>query len=167
MQVLQAGSQQLVYLELDPEIIAKIAEQAGFVCQITDALRTLVAELAAPARESPLLLFDAADPGNLGWFSRCQFYADGTSGAVLQTPFLIANVLERHGRPSPTAIRLQILKELPAGFRLPGRQQVTEQLVYATLAAFLAALAQTGVAICGGTVLKPLAGRIENASPRR
>jgi len=161
MQVLQAGEQQLVYLELDPEIVVKIAEEAGFVCEISDGPRTLVAELAAPGREGPLLLFDAADPANLGWFSRCQFYADGSSGAVLQTPFVLANVTERGGKASPGAVRLQIVKELRAEFRLPGRQPATEQLVYSALAAFLAALTQTGVAICGGTVLKPLAGRIE------
>ena len=63
-------------------------------------------------------------------------------------------------------IRLQVIKELPAGFRLPGRQQVSEQLLYSVLASFLTALMQTGVAICGGGVVKPLAGRTEGAGAR-
>jgi hypothetical protein len=166
MQVLQAGSQQLVFLELEPDLILRVAEQAGFTCKTTESPRALVAELAAEAREGPLLLFDAADPANLGWFSRCQYYVDGMSGAVLQTPFVLANVTDRSGRASGTAVRLQVIKELPAGFRLPGRQQVSEQLVYSVLASFLAALMQTGVAICGGSVVKPLAGRTEGTGGR-
>ena len=166
MQVLQAGSQQLVFLELEPDLILRVAEQAGFMCKITDGPRALVAELAAEGREGPLLLFDAADPANLGWFSRCQYYVDGMSGSVLQTPFVLANVVDRGGRASSTAIRLQVIKELPVGFRLPGRQQVSEQLVYSVLASFLTALMQTGVAICGVGVVRPLAGRTEGAGAR-
>jgi hypothetical protein len=167
MQVLQAGAQQLIYLELDPELITTIAAQAGFECELADGSRAMVLELSAPSREGPLLLFDAADPANLGWFSRCQFYADGKTGAVLQTPFVLANLKDRNGKLVPSGIRLQILKELPMGFRMPGRQQVNEQLVYSALAALLMALAQSGVAICGGPVLKPLAGRLEPAAGRR
>ena len=166
MQVLQAGSRQLVFLELEPDLIVRVAEQAGFACKITESPRALVAELAAEGREGPLLLFDAADPANLGWFSRCQYYVDGMSGAVLQTPFVLANVTGMGGRASSTAIRLQVIKELPAGFRLPGRQQVSEQLLYSVLASFLTALRHTGVAICGGGVVKPLAGRTEGAGAR-
>jgi hypothetical protein len=166
MQVLQAGNQQLVFLELEPDLILRVAEQAGFTCKITESPRALVAELAAEGRDGPLLLFDAADPANLGWFSRCQYYVDGMSGSVLQTPFVLANVTGIGGRASSTAIRLQVIKELPVGFRLPGRQQVSEQLVYSVLASFLTALMQTGVAICGTGVVKPLAGRTEGSSTR-
>lgn len=167
MQVLQAGAQQLIYLELDPELITKIAEQAGFECEVSDGPRAMVLELSASSREGPLLLFDAAEPSNLGWFSRCQFYADGKTGTVLQTPFVLANVRDRAGKALPSALRLQILKELPAGFRMPGRQQVNEQLVYSALAALLMGLTQSGVAICGGPVLKPLLGRVETSGSRR
>lgn len=166
MQVVQAGSSQLILLDLDSELVSKIAQQSGFNCKLTDNQRGLTAELTAEGREGPLLLFDAADPANLGWFSRCQFYVDGHTGRVLQSPLLIGNLLDRNGRPLVNAIRVQIAKELPATFRLPGKQQVTEQLVYALLANFLTALMQTGIAICGGTVVKPLAGRIEGATGR-
>jgi len=161
MQELQAGGQQLVFLELDPELISKIAQQAGFSSKVTESARAMLIELTAENRESPLLLFDAADPANLGWFSRCQFYADGNSGAILQTPFVVGNMADRNGRANASAVRLQVVKELPASFRLPGKQQVSEELVYSVLANFLTALTQTGVAICGGTVVKPLAGRRE------
>jgi hypothetical protein len=57
-------------------------------------------------------------------------------------------------------------KELPADFRLPGKQQVSEQSVYSVLASLLSALTETGIAICGGTVVKPLAGRTESAPKR-
>ena len=50
--------------------------------------------LASP----PLLLFDAADPANLGWFSRCQFYLDCRTGSVMQTPLTVANKRDRAGR---------------------------------------------------------------------
>ena len=157
MQVIQAGDRQLILLELDAEMISGIAKQAGFAAKVTDSGRGWVLELLAEGREGPLLLFDAADPANLGWFSRCQFYVDGNTGAVLQSPFILANSSDRDGRPVTKAIRLQISKELPQGFRLPGRQPITDQLVYAVLASFLVALTQNGVAICGGSAVKPLA----------
>ncbi len=166
MQVLKAGSQKLLLLELDAEFIENIARQAGFAFRLEDQTRCVVLELNAEGRQSPLLLFDASDPANLGWFSRCQFYVDGASGAVLQTPIQLANQCDRAGRALPYAIRLQINKELPATFRLPNRAPVTEQTVYAVLYNFLNALLNTGVGVCGGTVVKPLAGRTEPASSR-
>jgi hypothetical protein len=44
---------------------------------------------------------------------------------------------------------------------LPGKQPVTEQMVYAVLYNLLNALLNTGVGVCGGSVIKPLAGRTE------
>src|SRR5437899_781833 len=161
MQVLKAGSHKLLLLELDTEFIENIARQAGFEFRLDDQSRRVVIDLNAQGRQAPLLLFDAADPANLGWFSRCQFYVDGTSGAVLQTPIQLANQRDRSGHALPHSIRIQINKELPAGFRLPNKAPVTEQMVYAVLYNFLNALLNTGVGVCGGTVVKPLAGRTE------
>src|SRR5215471_16230092 len=128
MQVLQAGEHKFIFLELDAETITTVARQAGFEIKIKDGTRTLAAELTAAAgRQSPLLLFDAADPANLGWFSRCQFYVDGRSGAVMQTPITLANKRDRGGKAHRNSVRLGISKEIPEGFRLPGRQAVTEQ----------------------------------------
>jgi hypothetical protein len=123
-------------------------------------------DLLAADRQAPLLLFDAADPGNLGWFSRCQFYVDGQSGAVLQTPMFLANQRDRSGHTLPHSVRLQITKELPASFRLPGKQPVNEQLIYAVLYNLLNALLNTGVGVCGGRAVKPLAGRTETIGTR-
>ncbi|HWR53936.1 MAG TPA: hypothetical protein VN428_22685, partial [Bryobacteraceae bacterium] len=103
---------------------------------------------------------------NLGWFSRCQFYVDGQTGLVLQTPIAVGNVRDRSGRTQPDAIRVQLTKELPASFRLPGRNPVTENLVYSVFVSFLTAILQTGVGVCGGSVVKPLAGRTEFAGER-
>lgn len=161
MQVLQAGEHKFLLLELDPEFVATIAKQAGFEYRIEENARTLSLELLATGRQAPLLLFDAADPGNLGWFSRCQFYVDGRNGSVLQTPIAVANQRDRSGRTLPHALRLQISKELPASFRLPGKQPVTEQLVYQVLNNLLNALMNIGVGVCGGPIVKPLAGRSE------
>ena len=166
MQVLKAGSHKLLLLELDLEFVENIARQAGFEFRLEDQSKRLVMDLNAEGRQSPLLLFDAADPANLGWFSRCQFYVDGTSGAVLQTPIQLANQRDRSGRALPYAIRLQINKELPASFRLPNKAPVSEQTVYAVLYNFLNALLNTGVGVCGGGVVKPLAGRTEPAGNR-
>lgn len=166
MQVLNAGNDKLLLLELDPEFIENIAKQAGFEFKLDDQSRRLVLDLNAEGRQAPLLLFDAADPANLGWFSRCQFYVDGLSGAVLQTPIQLANTRDRSGRALPHAIRIQINKELPATFRLPNKAPVTEQMVYAVLYNFLNALLNTGVGVCGTAVVKPLAGRTEPQANR-
>ena len=166
MQVLNAGDDKLLLLELDTEFIENIAKQAGFEFKLDDQSRRVVLDLTAEGRQAPLLLFDAADPANLGWFSRCQFYVDGLSGAVLQTPIQLANKHDRSGRALPHAIRIQINKELPATFRLPNKAPVTEQMVYAVLYNFLNALLNTGVGVCGTAVVKPLAGRTEPAANR-
>ncbi len=166
MQVVNAGEHKFLLLELDTELVANIAKQAGFEYRIEDNKRSLCLELLAADRQAPLLLFDAADPGNLGWFSRCQFYVDGKSGSVLQTPILLANQKDRAGRTLPHSIRLQIAKELPASFRLPGKQPVTERPIYAVLYNLLNALLNTGVGVCGGSIVKPLAGRTESIGPR-
>src|SRR6185437_7153072 len=116
MQVLEADSNKYILLELDPEFVGNIARQAGFDFKIDDQGRVMSLDLAALERQAPLLLFDAADPGNLGWFSRCQFYVDGKTGAVLQTPLSLANQRDKAGRALPHAVRLQITKELPGSF---------------------------------------------------
>jgi hypothetical protein len=166
MQVLEAGPNKYLLLELDPEFVGNIAKQAGFTFKIDDGERVMSLDLAANDREAPLLLFDAADPGNLGWFSRCQFYVDGKSGSVLQTPLSVANQKDKSGRTLPHGIRVQIAKELPGSFRMPGRQPVTEQVIYAVLFNLLSALINTGVGVCGGSIVKPLAGRTEQVGPR-
>src|SRR5215472_12566107 len=113
MQILQAGRHKLILLELETESIENVARQAGFEFKLADHDRRVVLDLNAEGRQAPLLLFDAADPGNLGWFSRCQFYVDGSSGMVLQTPIQLANQRDRGERTLPNAVRLQITKELP------------------------------------------------------
>lgn len=166
MQVLQAGPHKFIYLEVQAEMVASIARQAGFETRAKDSQRILQLDLSIPGRQGPLLLFDAADPGNLGWFSRCQFYVDGRSGSVMQTPITLANKRDRGGRAQANAVRLSISKELPATFRLPGRQALTEQVFYSLLLEFLNALFKTGVAVCGVGAVQPLAGRTETAGSK-
>src|SRR5437867_11439350 len=166
MQVLQAGQHRLIFLELESELVSNIAKQAGFESKLKDSPRTIALELTATGRQAPLLLFDAADPANLGWFSRCTFYVDGRSGGVMQTPITLGNKRDRGGRPQHNSVRLTISKELPASFRLPGRQAITEQVFYALLFNFLQALTKSGVAVCGGAAVQPLAGRTENLGPQ-
>jgi len=166
MQVLQAGQHKWIYLEVQPEMVTTIARQAGFETKTKDSHRSLQIDLSAPRRQAPLLLFDAADPANLGWFSRCQFYVDGRTGSVMQTPLSLANKRDRGGRTQVNAVRLSIAKELPANFRLPGKQPLTEEVFYGLLVDFLHALFNTGVAVCGGGVVQPLAGRTETISSR-
>jgi hypothetical protein len=161
MQVLQAGRHKFLFLELEVEAIENVARQAGFDFHLEDQERCVVLSLQAEGRQSPLLLFDAADPANLGWFSRCHFYVDGMSGVVLQTPILLANQRDRSGRALPNSIRVQINKELPMNFRMPNKAPVSEQTIYSVLYNFLNALLNTGVGVCGKGVIKPLAGRTE------
>lgn len=167
MQVLLAGRHKFILLELDAATLAAVAEDSGFDASIKETDRALTIELTRDQRESPLLLFDAADPANLGWFSRCQFYVDGRSGSVMQTPISLANKRDRGGKHlNAYALKLRIAKELPAEFRLPGRQPMTEQVFYALFNNFLQALTRTGVAVCGGPGIQPLAGRTEIAGSR-
>lgn len=166
MQVLQAGAHKMLYLELEGDVIQDIAGQLGVELRVNDSKRHLTLDLIATGRQAPLLLFDASDPGNLGWFSRCQFYVDGLTGTVLQTPISIANQRDARGQAQPNALRIQICKELPSSFRMPGKQPVTEQIVYTVLYNLVDALLNKGVAVCGGTAVKTLAGRGENASLR-
>ncbi|HTX35280.1 MAG TPA: hypothetical protein VME43_09665 [Bryobacteraceae bacterium] len=166
MQVLQAGQHKLIYLELQPEMVTNIARQAGFDTKTKDGQRFIQLELSAPGRQAPLRLFDAADPANLGWFSRCIFYVDGRNGMVMQTPMTLANKRDRGGRVQRNCVLLGISKELPATFRLPGKQPLTEQVFYPLLFNFLTALMKTGVAVCGGGVVQPLAGRTETLGSR-
>lgn|SRR5215471_6411497 len=166
MQVLQAGQHKLIYLELQTEMVASIARQAGFETKAKDTVRAIQLDLTTPSRQGPLLLFDAADPSNLGWFSRCQFYVDGRSGSVMQTPITLANRRDRGGRAYPNSVRLSIAKELPASFRLPGKQALNEQVFYHLFLNFLRALIDNGVAVCGGGSVQPLAGRTESVGTK-
>src|ERR1700751_450000 len=149
MQVLQGGPHKLLLLELDREFIENIARQDGFEFRFEEESRRVLLDLNAESRQAPLLLFDAADPANLGWFSRCQFYVDGRKGGVMQTPIGLANKREPGGPPVPNAVLLTIAKELPASFRLPGKQPLTEQVFYHLFLNFVRALVETGVAVCG------------------
>jgi hypothetical protein len=166
MQVLQAGSYKYIFLELETELLSNIVRQAGFEVKLKDGPRTVHLDLNLPDNQGTLLLFDASDPANLGWFSRCQFYVDGRTGGVMQTPVWVANKRDRSGRALPYALRIAISKELPVTYRLPGKQSITEQVFYALLFNLLTALTKTGVAICGGGVVQPLAGRTESPGPR-
>jgi hypothetical protein len=165
MQFLRAGEQQLILLELESELLGGLAKQAGFECTFEEDSRRILAELSPSGWKDPLLLFDAADPANIGWFSRCQFYVDGRTGAVLQTPLMIANCKDREGRVLQS-LRVAISKELPAGFQVPGQQTVSEQVVYGLFFNLLKSLRTTGVAVCGGPVVTPLVGRAERVGTR-
>jgi hypothetical protein len=166
MQVLTAGQHKIILLELESEMVANVARQAGFETKAKETARAIELDLTAAGREAPLLLFDAADPANLGWFSRCQFYVDGRTGAVMQTPLVMSNKRDRSGRPHLNSVKVSVAKELPVTFRLPGKQPLSEQLLYALLFNFLSALIKTGVAVCGGPVVRPLAGRTETVGIR-
>lgn len=161
MQLLHAGSQQLILLELEPSLLLQGAKETGFECEVADSDRYVTLRIEATEREQPLLLFDAADATHGIWFSRCQFYVDGRSGSVLQTPFLIANSRDRRGRLEQRALRVQVRKELPAHFRLPGRQPVNEKMLYAVLFNFFNALQKVGVGVCGGPLVQPLATKAD------
>jgi len=93
------------------------------------------------------------------------FYYEHSPAAAQESAFrrhiALANQLDRGGKPQSQAVRLTITKELPASYRLPGKQPLTEQVLYALLYNFLNALTKTGVAVCGASIVKPLAGRTE------
>ena len=161
MRYLQAGQQQLVALDPDSDTLQQLVQQAGYSCKISTERRRVSLEVTPLEANGPLLLFDASDPANLGWFSRCQFYVDSVSGVVLQTPLVLANCFD--GRELVRdRLRVSMATELPAGFRLPGRRGLTEQVVYALIYNLLTALRETGVALCGTSGIQPLAGGSRN-----
>lgn len=166
MQLLQAGTHRLVLLEYDLEALASVAQQTDFQVEIQETTLAVTMDIWTEKRQVPLLLFDAAEPANLGWFSRCQFYVDGATGNVLQTPISVGNKRDRSGNLLPDALRVRLAKEVPADFRLPGKQALNEQVVYGLLFNLLQALQQVGVAVCGGPVFQPLSGRREVPLPR-
>ena len=161
MQVLHAGSHQLILLELDSSLLLQGAKETGFECEVADSDRYVTLRIEATERDQPLLWVDAADPSLGNWFARCQFYVDGRSGMVLQTPFLVANSLDRRGRVEPQSLRVQIRKELPAHFRLPGRQPLSEKMLYAVLFNFFNALQKVGGGVCGGPLVTPVATKAD------
>lgn len=157
MRYLQAGQQQLVALDPDNGTLRQLVNQAGYSCSISAERRRVTLEVTAQESNGTLLLFDASDPANLGWFSRCQFYVDSVSGVVLQTPLVISNCFDgsavRRDR-----LRISVATELPAEFRLPGNRSLTEKVVYALLYNLLVALRSTGVALCGKSGIMALTG---------
>lgn len=157
MRYLQAGDCQLIALDPDEGTLRSLVRQAGYACEITQESRRVNLDVRAKESSGPLKLFDASDPANLGYFSRCQFYVDAASGVVLQTPLQVANRFEGK-KLVCDGLRVSLRTELPAGFRLPGRRSLTEQVVYALLYNLLTALQETGVALCGKSGLRPLAG---------
>ena len=163
---LQAGEQKLVALEPDQDVVRNVVQQAGFEAEIRQSEKRLVLEVSPSEPGDPILLFDATDPANLGWFSRCQFYVDGLSGIVLQTPIVISNS-RRQGVVQSDRLLVSLSTELPVGFQLPGRQNLSEQVVYALLYNLLTALRENGVAICGTGSIEPLAGGPKRAERRR
>src|SRR5438270_297657 len=48
MQVLQAGQHKLIYLELQPQMVTKIARDAGFETRAKDGQRSIQLDLSAP-----------------------------------------------------------------------------------------------------------------------
>jgi hypothetical protein len=51
-------------------------------------------------------------------------------------------------------------------FRLPNKAAITEQTIYSVLYNVLNALLNTGVGVCGGGAVKPLAGHTEPPASR-
>lgn len=166
MQLLQAGKHRLLLLEYDLDQLTQVCQQAGFTVTIEETSMALLLDLTANERKVPLLVFDAAEPANLGWFSRCQFYIDGATGNVLQTPISVGNKRGPRGQLELEGVRLRLAKELPPGFKLPGRQSVSEQVIYGLLFNLLSAMLQAGVAVCGTGVFRPLHGRREPVASR-
>jgi hypothetical protein len=166
MQFVEARGRRLVALEPDHATLRSLSEQAGFSCELEERDRQIVLDLGLETPGESFVLFDAADPANLGWFSRCQFYVDGLSGRVLQTPLTISNGRVQ-GRIRPDRLRVSLSTELPATYLLPGRQSVNEQVVYSLLFNFLTALRENGVAVCGRGSVEPLTGNRSARQPRR
>ncbi|MDE0101520.1 MAG: hypothetical protein OXN89_04005 [Bryobacterales bacterium] len=165
MRYVQAGEHRLIVLDPDQQTLKQVVHQAGYSGRITKEARRVSMEVRPREPDGPLLLFDASDPANLGWFSRCQFFVDSVSGVVLQTPLVVANCIKGSGIDRER-LRVSVSTELPAGFRLPGKRGLSEQVVYAMLYNFLHALRSTGVALCGTSGVLPLTGGRRRKLPR-
>ncbi len=160
MRYLQAGKRQLVALDPDNDTLRQLVHQAGYSCTIVAEQRRISLEVVALDSTGPLLLFDASESANRGWFSRCQFYVDSISGVVLQTPLVLSNCFDGDALRRDR-LRISVSTELPAEFRMPGKRTMTEQVVYALIYNLLSALRESGVALCGASGLLPLAGKTD------
>jgi hypothetical protein len=158
MQVLQSGQHKWIFLELEGELVSNIAKREGFDAKLKDSSRNMVLELTAQGRQAPLLLFDASDPANLGWFSRCTFYVDGRSGAVMQTPMTVGNKRDRGGKARMKFRPPDHPGELPASFR---RRKVAHRTGFHHLLTVLQARQERRSAVVA--LAQPLAGRTESA----
>ena len=161
MQVLLAGDHKFLLLELDPDFVANIAKQAGFEYKIEDTKRSLCLDLLAADRQAPLLLFDAADPGQ--------------SGLVLALPVLCRRTIRlraansHFGRQSEGSLRPHSAAFHPAPDRQgtarlvsSSRQTAGERADGLRRSPQPAECAfEYGVGVCGGPAVKPLAGRTE------
>ena len=107
------GQHKFIYLELQPEMVASIARQAGFETKAKDSPRTIHLDLSAPARQGPLLLFDAADPAIWAGSRAASFMWTGARAAVMQTPMTLANKRDRGGKAQFHAVRLTDLQGTP------------------------------------------------------
>ena len=134
MQVFNAGQHKLLLLELDTEFISNIAKQAGFEFKLEEGAAKLDARTHRP-RQAGSAAAVRCGRSRQPWL-------------VLAMPILrrrkhrrrppdahLASPTKRIGAGGrcPTVIRLQIAKEIPANFRLPGKQPVNEQMLYAVL----------------------------------
>lgn len=158
MRYLQAGERRLLALDPDNDMLQHLVTQAGYTCEIVAERRRISIEVVTKESSGPLLLFDASESANRGWFSRCQFYVDSVSGVVLQTPLVLSNCFDGD-ELKRDRLRISVSTELPAEFRMPGKRAMSEQVVYSLIYNLLTALRETGVALCGSTGLLPLSGK--------
>ena len=119
--------------------------------------------LPAPPRGSA----DAASSGMLTTEMAPNYSATTAFSTSEMAPnFMSTTALDHPSDLLPDALRLRLAKEVPANFRLPGKQPLNEQVVYGLLFNLLQAMQQVGVAVCGGPVFLPLSGRRKVPIPR-
>jgi len=148
-----SGQHKLLLLELDLDLVTTIAKQAGFEVKSEDTARSLVLDLNATGRQAPLLLFDAADQAKPRLFSRCQYYVEGRTGVIMQTPITLAISATATDARFPTQSP-ENRKRIALQFSAARKAGHHEQIIYALLQSVLGALTKTGIAVCGGPVVQ-------------
>jgi len=112
------GAAQVIYLELQPEMVASIARQAGFETQGQGfAAHRIHLDLSAPVRQAAFAALRCGRSGQSRLVSPLPVYVARAHGAIMQTPMTLANKARtRGGKAQFHAVRLTICKKLPASF---------------------------------------------------
>lgn len=132
-----------VVFEPDEEELARIARDAGFQAIVERQERVVLISLA-PEERRPLF-FDAADSRQGGRLAAARTFANGASGVVFNTPF----VLEAAAGPDGSGVRIRLCTEVRWDIARKFPQGACETSLLALFQQLVQDLSAGMVGLCG------------------